>query len=77
VAEWLPYLAESVGAEQPMRVPTWLGRMAAGQTTVQWMTQARGASNAKAKRELDWNPTWATWRTGFRHGLHEVPRAAA
>jgi nucleoside-diphosphate-sugar epimerase len=77
VAEWLPYLAESVGAKQPMRVPTWLGRMAAGQTTVQWMTQARGASNAKAKRELDWNPTWATWRTGFRHGLHEVPKAAA
>ncbi|HYG93691.1 MAG TPA: NAD(P)-dependent oxidoreductase [Nocardioides sp.] len=77
VAEWLPYLAECVGAKRPMRVPTWLGRMAAGQTTVQWMTQARGASNAKAKRELDWNPTWATWRTGFRHGLHEVPKAAA
>jgi nucleoside-diphosphate-sugar epimerase len=77
VAEWLPYLAECVGAKEPMRVPTWLGRLAAGQTTVQWMTQARGSSNAKTKRELGWSPTWATWRTGFRHGLREVPEAAA
>jgi nucleoside-diphosphate-sugar epimerase len=77
VAEWLPYLAECVGAKRPMRVPTWLGRMAAGETTVQWMTQARGASNAKAKLDLGWRPGWATWRTGFRDGLTDVAGAAA
>jgi nucleoside-diphosphate-sugar epimerase len=77
VAEWLPYLAECVGAKQPMRVPTWLGRMAAGETTVRWMTQARGASNAKAKRELGWQPGWATWRNGFRHGLSDEAGEAA
>jgi nucleoside-diphosphate-sugar epimerase len=77
VAEWLPYLAECIGAKRPMRVPTWLGRMAAGETTVHWMTQARGASNAKAKQELGWRPGWATWRTGFRDGLRDVAGAAA
>jgi 2-alkyl-3-oxoalkanoate reductase len=69
VSEWLPYLAEVVGAKPPMRVPEWLGRLAAGQVPTQWMTQGRGASNTKAKAELDWRPGWSTWRDGFRDGL--------
>ncbi|MGH8869924.1 MAG: NAD-dependent epimerase/dehydratase family protein [Actinomycetes bacterium] len=77
VSEWLPYLAEAVGARPPMRVPVWLGRLAAGQVTVQWMTEARGSSNDKAKRELDWRPTWSTWRDGFRLGLTDSAEAAA
>jgi 2-alkyl-3-oxoalkanoate reductase len=74
VSVWLPYLAEVVGAKPPMRVPTWLGRLAAGEVTVRWMTQGRGSSNAKAKSELGWAPTWATWRDGFRDGLTD-PRS--
>jgi 2-alkyl-3-oxoalkanoate reductase len=69
VAEWLPYLAEAVGAPAPRRVPAWLGRLAAGEVAVRWMTEGRGASNGKARAELDWAPRWATWREGFRHGL--------
>jgi 2-alkyl-3-oxoalkanoate reductase len=75
VAEWLPYLAQVVGAKPPRRVPAWLGRLAAGEVTVQWMTEARGASNEKAKRDLDWQPAWSSWRGGFRDGLGEpAPR---
>jgi len=77
VAEWLPYLAEVVGAKKPLRVPVWLGRLAAGDVTVRWMTEGRGASNAKAKRELDWQPRWSTWRDGFRHGLTDSGSAQA
>lgn len=69
VSQWLPYLAEVIGAKPPMRVPAWLGRLLAGQVAVQWMTDGRGASNEKAKRELDWRPTWSTWRDGFRFAL--------
>jgi hypothetical protein len=69
VAEWLPYLAEVVGAKRPFRVPAWLGRLAAGEVAVRWMTEGRGASNARARRELDWAPAWSTWRDGFRHAL--------
>lgn len=69
VSEWLPYLAECVDAKPPMHVPVWLGRLAAGEVVVRWMTEARGSSNAKAKRELGWCPAWASWRTGFREGL--------
>jgi nucleoside-diphosphate-sugar epimerase len=68
-AEWLPYLAEVVGAKAPMRVPVWLARLMAGAVPVRWMTEARGASNARAKRELGWQPTWRSWREGFREGL--------
>lgn len=75
VSEWLPYLAECVGAKHPMRVPRWVGRMAAGETTVRWMTEARGSSNSKARQELGWHPTWATWRTGFRRGLTDAVTA--
>jgi len=69
VAEWLPYLAEVVGAKKPMGVPVWLGRLAAGEVGVSMMTQIRGSSNAKAKRELGWQPRWGSWRDGFRDGL--------
>lgn len=66
VASWLPYLAEVAGARPPGRVPVWLGRLAAGEVGVSMMTQIRGSSNAKAKRELDWRPAWPSWRQGFR-----------
>jgi nucleoside-diphosphate-sugar epimerase len=69
VSVWLPDVAQAVGAKPPLRLPVWVGRLAAGEVTVRWMTQARGASNEKARRELGWRPTWSTWRDGFRHGL--------
>jgi 2-alkyl-3-oxoalkanoate reductase len=72
VAEWLPHLADAVGAKPPMRLPVWLARLAAGEVVVRWMTEGRGASNEKAKRELDWQPAWPSWRDGFRHGLTDV-----
>jgi 2-alkyl-3-oxoalkanoate reductase len=72
VSEWLPVLARAIGARKPFRVPAWLGRLAAGETAVMMMTQARGSSNAKAKRELHWVPAWPSWRDGFARGLHAV-----
>ena len=69
VAEWLPFLAQAVGARPPLRIPVWLGRLAAGETAVSWMTQIRGSSNARAKRELGWQPAWPSWRQGFSGGL--------
>ena len=72
VSEWLPYLAEVVGAKPPRRVPVWLGRLAAGEVGVSMMTRIRASSNAKAKRELGWQPAWPTWRDGFRHGLADT-----
>jgi nucleoside-diphosphate-sugar epimerase len=75
VAEWLPHFAEAVGAKPPLRVPVWLARAAAGEVVVRWMTEGRGASNEKAKRELDWAPAWASWRDGFRHGLADAAEA--
>jgi 2-alkyl-3-oxoalkanoate reductase len=72
VSEWLPYLAEVVGAKPPMRVPVWLGRLAAGEVAVRWMTQGRGSSNAKAKHALAWQPKWSTWRDGFRLALNDA-----
>jgi nucleoside-diphosphate-sugar epimerase len=80
VAEWLPYLAEAVGAKRPMRVPPWLARLIAGSVAVRWMIEGRGSSNAKAKRELGWRPEWPTWRDGFRRGLeggHTTKRVPA
>ena len=68
-ADWLPGLAEAVGAKRPMRVPRWLGRIVAGEAAVTMMTETRGASNAKAKSELGWAPKYPTWRDGFAHGL--------
>lgn len=75
VADWLPYLAEAVGAKPPMRVPAWLARPLAGAVPVRWMTEGRGASNEKAKGELAWRPRWSSWRDGFRHGLDDGPPA--
>jgi nucleoside-diphosphate-sugar epimerase len=79
VAEWLPYLAAAVGAKPPMHVPAWVGRLVAGEVVTGYMTEARGASNEKAKRELAWQPRWRSWRDGFRHGLSSSSgtRAAA
>ena len=68
-SEWLPGLASALGARPPRRVPKWIGRLAAGPAAVIMMTEARGASNAKARRELEWEPKYRTWREGFVHGL--------
>jgi nucleoside-diphosphate-sugar epimerase len=65
VREWLPVYAEAVGAKPPRRLPTWLVRLIAGKAAVVMGTQVRGASNAKAKRELAWTPRYPSWRQGF------------
>jgi nucleoside-diphosphate-sugar epimerase len=66
VAEWLPYLAEVAGAKPPLRMPAWLGRLLAGEFVVALMTSVRGSSNEKARKELGWDPQYASWREGFR-----------
>ncbi|MET9734777.1 NAD(P)-dependent oxidoreductase [Streptomyces sp. NPDC006458] len=68
-SEWLPHLAACAGAGRPMRIPVWLGRLLAGDQAVVMMTQGRGFSNAKAKRELGWQPDRPSWREGFRAEL--------
>jgi nucleoside-diphosphate-sugar epimerase len=65
VAEWLPAAATAVGAKPPRRVPRWAGRLLAGEAATFMMTEMRGASNEKAKRELGWQPRHASWRQGF------------
>ena len=65
VAEWLPALSAALGSKKPMRVPRVVGRLFAGEAGVVMMTEIRGASNAKAKRELDWHPAHPTVREGF------------
>jgi nucleoside-diphosphate-sugar epimerase len=65
VADWLPAAASAVGAPPPRHVPRWLGRMLAGEAVTVMMTEVRGASNAKAKRELGWEPKHPSWREGF------------
>ncbi len=65
VNEWLPVLAAKLGAKKPYKVPTFVGRLAAGEAGVVMMTDVRGASNAKAKRELGWTPAHPSWREGF------------
>jgi nucleoside-diphosphate-sugar epimerase len=65
VREWLPVLAEAIGAKPPRHVPRWVGRLAGGEAGVTLMTEARGASNHKARRELGWTPRHPSWRTGF------------
>jgi nucleoside-diphosphate-sugar epimerase len=65
VSEWLPTLATLVGARPPIRVPAWLGRLFAGDHLVSMMTEVRGGSNAKARRELGWRPARPSWRQGF------------
>jgi nucleoside-diphosphate-sugar epimerase len=65
VSEWLPGLAAAIGAKRPMHVPRFVGRLAAGEAGVIMMTEMRGASNEKAKRELGWAPAHPSWRQGF------------
>jgi nucleoside-diphosphate-sugar epimerase len=69
VSDWLPELARAVSAKPPMRLPVWLARLFVGEVGISLMTRIRGASNAKAKRELGWQPRYPTWREGFRTGL--------
>ena len=69
VREWLPALAAALRARPPRRLPRWLGRLAAGEAATVMMTEVRGASNAKAKRELGWRPRYPSWRQGFADGL--------
>jgi len=68
-SEWLPYLAECAGAKRPRRVPVWLARLLAGDQAVVMMTEGRGFSSAKAKRELGWEPRYPSWRQGFKEEL--------
>jgi nucleoside-diphosphate-sugar epimerase len=65
VADWLPALAHALGAKEPMRIPRFIGRLFAGEAGAVMMTEIRGASNAKAKRELAWLPAHPSWRQGF------------
>ncbi len=67
--EWLPLYAEALGAKPPRHVPTWLARLVGGKMAVQFGVHLRGASNAKAKRELGWAPRYSSWRQGFREAL--------
>jgi nucleoside-diphosphate-sugar epimerase len=67
--EWLPVYADAIGAKRPLRVPALLARLAAGPFAAAFATQLRGASNAKAKRELGWEPRYSSWRAGFREAL--------
>jgi nucleoside-diphosphate-sugar epimerase len=65
VREWLPVLANALGAKPPRHVPRWLARLVAGEAAVMMGTESRGASNTKAKRELGWTPRYPSWRQGF------------
>jgi nucleoside-diphosphate-sugar epimerase len=67
--EWLPVLASALDAKRPRRIPRWLGRLAAGEAATIMMTEARGSSNEKAKRELGWQLRYPSWRLGFAQGL--------
>jgi nucleoside-diphosphate-sugar epimerase len=84
VRDVIPVVAEALGAKPPRHFPKWLGRLFAGEAMVILATEARGASNAKAKRELGWSPRYPTWRTGFKAAYSAInvadgpkPRPAA
>ena len=68
-SQWLPVYSEALGAKPPRRVPTWLARLVGGRMAVQFGVHLRGASNAKAKSELGWQPRYASWRQGFAEAL--------
>jgi nucleoside-diphosphate-sugar epimerase len=69
VATWLPFLAHAIGGKPPYKIPHWLGELTAGKAGVAMMTQIRGCSNAKAKRELNWTLVYPSWRVGFVDAL--------
>lgn len=73
--EWLPELAKALGAKPPRHVPTWLAGLIAGKGAVFMGTEARGASNAKAKREFGWTLRYPSWRDGFRAAYSGTPTA--
>jgi nucleoside-diphosphate-sugar epimerase len=75
VHEWLPVLADALGAKPPRRFPVWLARLFAGEAGVMLGTDARGASNAKAKLELGWRLRYPSWRQGFA-AVYAKPSAA-
>jgi len=75
VREWLPVYADALGAKPPRRFPTWLARLVAGDAAVVMGTDARGASNAKATRELGWTPRYPSWRKGFASAYSAVKLA--
>jgi 2-alkyl-3-oxoalkanoate reductase len=75
VREMLPAIAELLGAKPPRHVPVWLARLLAGEVGVSMLTQIRGSSNAKARRELGWAPHWTSWRDGLRHDIETAVRA--
>ena len=69
VSTWLTFLAHALRARPPLKVPAWLSKLAIGEAGVEVMTRNRGGSNAKARRELGWQPTYPSWRQGFLEGL--------
>ncbi len=69
VSDWLPELAKAIGAKPPRHVPLWLARLAGGDVVAVMMSELRGSSNKKAKRELGWQPRYPSWREGFAKGL--------
>ena len=71
--DWLPVYAKAIGAKRPRRVPVWLARLVAGGSVARMATATRGASNAKAKAELGWQPALASWREGFATALDSAP----
>ena len=79
VKDWLPTFAAMLSARPPMHLPAWLGRLLAGEHMVAMMTEVRGASNEKAKRELGWRPGHPSWREGFAEVLRRqsAQRSAA
>ena len=67
--EWVPVYAEALGAKRPRRVPVWLAKLVAGKALAGNAVELRGASNARAKQELGWEPRYASWRQGFKEAL--------
>jgi nucleoside-diphosphate-sugar epimerase len=72
VSDWLPYMASVLGAKPPRRIPVWLARLLIGEGGVSMMTKIRGGSNAKAKRDLGWHPSYPSWRIGFTEGFANI-----
>jgi 2-alkyl-3-oxoalkanoate reductase len=71
--EWLPVYAQAIGARRPLRIPAWIARLVAGGMIARAATELRGASNAKAKAELGWQPSIPSWREGFTTALDGAP----